>query len=88
MCARDKSCWLCSCDGAACCAGRIKWARSLHSHLGDLVLEASSHPVLKTLPLTSEVLRRYNVVSTALVNYEAEMKDTWMKQNVSTVSKQ
>ncbi|KAJ9592734.1 hypothetical protein L9F63_015614, partial [Diploptera punctata] len=63
-------------------AGRIKWVRSLHSHLEELVMEASSHPVLKTLPVTIELLRRYNIVSSALVNYETEMKDTWMKQNV------
>ena len=44
--------------------------------------EASSHPVLKTLPVTTELLRRYNIVSVALTNYEAEMRDTWMKQNV------
>jgi hypothetical protein len=65
------------------CAGRIKWVRSLHSHLDDLVKEASSHPVLKTLPATSELLRHYNIVGTALVNYEADMKEMWMKQNVS-----
>jgi dynein heavy chain len=64
-------------------AGRIKWVRSLHSHLEDLVMEVSSHLVLKTLPATSELLRRYSVVSAALVNYEADMKETWMKQNVS-----
>jgi hypothetical protein len=63
--------------------GRIKWVRSLHSHLEDLVIEASSHPVLKTLPATSELLRHYSIVGTALVNYEADMKETWMKQNVS-----
>lgn len=64
-------------------AGRIKWVRSLHSHLEDLVMEVSSHPVLTTLSATSELLRRYSVVSAALVNYEADMKGTWMKQNVS-----
>jgi len=63
--------------------GRIKWVRSLHSHLEDLVTEASSHPVLQTLPATSELLRRYSVVAAALVSYEADMKDTWMKQKVS-----
>ena len=62
--------------------GRIKWVRSLHSHLEELVMEASSHPVLKTLPVTAELLRRYTIVSGALVNYEVEMKDMWMKQNV------
>jgi len=47
------------------------------------VTEASSHPVLQTLPATSELLRRYSVVAAALVSYEADMKDTWMKQKVS-----
>jgi hypothetical protein len=46
-------------------------------------MEASTHPVLKTLPATSELLRHYSTVGTALVNYEADMKETWMKQNVS-----
>jgi hypothetical protein len=64
-------------------SGRIKWVRSLHSHLEDLVMEVSSHPVLKTLPATSELLRRYSIVSAALASYEADMKETWMKQNVS-----
>jgi hypothetical protein len=63
--------------------GCIKWVRSLHSHLEDLVIEASSHPVLKTLPATSELLRHYSTVATALINYEADLKETWMKQNVS-----
>nr|CAD7258976.1 unnamed protein product [Timema shepardi]CAD7569562.1 unnamed protein product [Timema californicum] len=63
-------------------AGRIKWARSLHSHLDELVKSATSHPVLKTLPTTAELLRRYNIVGNALIAYEAEMKDAWMNQNV------
>jgi hypothetical protein len=46
-------------------------------------MEVSSHSVLKTLPATSELLRRYSVVTAALVNYETDMKETWMKQNVS-----
>nr|CAD7423857.1 unnamed protein product [Timema monikensis] len=62
---------------------RIKWARSLHSHLDELVKSATSHPVLKTLPTTAELLRRYNIVGNALIAYEAEMKDAWMNQNVS-----
>nr|CAD7405488.1 unnamed protein product [Timema poppensis] len=61
--------------------GRIKWARSLHSHLDELVKSATSHPVLKTLPTTAELLRRYNIVGNALIAYEAEMKDAWMNQN-------
>jgi hypothetical protein len=49
------------------------------------VTEASSHPVLQTLPATSELLRRYSVVSATLVSYEADLKDTWMKQKVAFI---
>jgi hypothetical protein len=47
------------------------------------VTEASSHPVLQTLPATSELLRRYSVVGATLVSYEADLKDKWMKQKAS-----
>jgi len=35
------------------------------------------------LPATSELVRRYSVIGAALDSYEADMKEIWMKQNVS-----
>lgn len=64
------------------CSGRIKWARSLHFHLEDLVKSASAHPVLKTLSATSELVRRYNMVANTLLNYQQDMKNAWLNHNV------
>lgn len=66
------------------CSGRIKWARSLHFHLEDLVKSASAHPVLKTLSATSELVRRYNMVANTLLNYQQDMKNAWLNHNVMT----
>ncbi|XP_018911445.2 dynein axonemal heavy chain 5 [Bemisia tabaci] len=66
-------------------AGRIKWARSLHFHLEDLVKKVSVHPVLKTLPQTAELTRKYNFVATTLLNYQSDMKNIWMNHNVWVV---
>lgn len=64
-------------------AGRIKWARSLHAHLEDLAKSVSGHPVLKTLPSTSELMRRYTSVSAILKAYEEDLKNTWMSHDAS-----
>lgn len=64
-------------------AGRIKWARSLNSHLEELVQGVSQHPVLKTLHATAELVRKYNHVSNTLHNYESEMINAWLNHNVS-----
>ncbi|XP_052132221.1 dynein axonemal heavy chain 5, partial [Frankliniella occidentalis] len=63
-------------------AGRIKWSRSLNSHLEELVQGVSAHPVLKTLHATAELIRKYNHVSNTLNNYEAEMINAWLHHNV------
>ena len=42
----------------------------------------SAHPVLKTLPATAELVRKYNYVSNTLNNYETEMVNAWMNHNV------
>ncbi|RZF32385.1 hypothetical protein LSTR_LSTR001849, partial [Laodelphax striatellus] len=66
-------------------AGRIKWSRSLHCHLDDLVSSASAHPVLKVMPTTIELVRKYNYVANTLINYEEELKNMWMNHNVWVV---
>lgn len=63
-------------------AGRIKWARSLHAHLEDLAKSVSGHPVLRVLPQTSELMRKYNSVSAVLKAYEEDLKNTWMSHDV------
>ncbi|KAJ1525369.1 hypothetical protein ONE63_010185 [Megalurothrips usitatus] len=63
-------------------AGRIKWSRSLNSHLEELVQGVSSHPVLKTLHATAELVRKYNHVANTLNNYETEMVNAWLHHNV------
>lgn len=64
-------------------AGRVKWARSLQAHLEDLARSVGAHPVLRCLPYTSELMRRYNTVSTVLKAYEDELKNAWMSHDVS-----
>ncbi|XP_046389607.1 dynein axonemal heavy chain 5 [Ischnura elegans] len=66
-------------------AGRIKWVRSLKSHLEDMVESISSHPVLRVLPTTSELLRKHTAVCATLTTYENEVTTIWMNHNVWVV---
>lgn len=65
-------------------AGRIRWCRSLESHLQELVSSVSEHPVLQTLPATKDLENRYNSVKTILSEFEEEMVAIWLDQDVST----
>ncbi|KAG8237937.1 hypothetical protein J437_LFUL017487 [Ladona fulva] len=66
-------------------AGRIKWVRSLKSHLEDMVESISSHPVLRILPATSDLLRKHLAVCVTLNSYESEITNIWMNHNVWVV---
>lgn len=68
-------------------AGRIKWARSLVSHLAELMDNVTTHQVLKTLPATNELTKRYKVAETLLKTYESDMVALWMNQHVWDVDK-
>ncbi|XP_045464260.1 dynein axonemal heavy chain 5 [Harmonia axyridis] len=63
-------------------AGRIKWARSLKSHLEELLTSVTSHNILKNLPATQELSRRYNQAEQTLKSYETDMVAIWMNQHV------
>lgn len=63
-------------------AGRIKWCRSLECHLAELVTNVSTHPVLQTLPQTKDLENRYNSVKIILTEYEQEVVNIWLNQDV------
>lgn len=50
-------------------------------HLDDLATSVSSHPVLKALPLTVDLVRRYNHAVAALLQYQADIAEVWTHQN-------
>ncbi|XP_063235253.1 dynein axonemal heavy chain 5 [Bacillus rossius redtenbacheri] len=66
-------------------AGMIKWVRSLHSHLGELIDSAKAHPVLNTLPAMADLVRRHAAVSGALLAYEGDTTAAWLDQNLWSV---
>lgn len=63
-------------------SGRIKWTRALHAHVEDLVNSVSSHPILKSLPVASELIRKYNNISAVFKGYEEDLKSVWACQEV------
>lgn len=65
-------------------SGRIKWCRSLASHIEELVISVTSHPVLKTLPSTKDLENKYYSVRNILKEYEEEIVNIWLDQDVST----
>lgn len=64
-------------------AGRINWCRSLLSHLKELITNISSHPVLATHVVTKDLENRYNYAKTYISEYEQEMTQLWISQDVS-----
>lgn len=64
-------------------AGRIKWCRALECHLNELVSSVTSHPVLKTLPTTKDLENKYSSVRNILTEYEQEMINIWLDQDVA-----
>lgn len=63
-------------------AGRIKWCRALGSHLAELVSSVTAHPVLSTLPATKDLENKYASVKSILGEYEHEMINIWLDQDV------
>lgn len=63
--------------------GRIKWCRALESHLAELVSSVTSHSVLKLLPATKDLENKYLSVKSILAEYEAEMINIWLDQDVA-----
>lgn len=64
-------------------AGRIKWARSLVSHLHELLSNVTTHHILKNLQATVELSRKHTAAETMLKTYEDDMVALWMNQHVS-----
>ncbi|KAK1128262.1 hypothetical protein K0M31_002732 [Melipona bicolor] len=62
-------------------AGRLTWANSLKVHLDELATSVSSHPVLKNLPLTVELEKRYNYALSVLSQYKSDIAEVWTHQN-------
>lgn len=64
-------------------AGRIKWCRALECHLTELVSSVTSHAVLRTLPTTKDLENKYSSVKNILAEYEQEMINIWLDQDVA-----
>lgn len=64
-------------------AGRIYWARSLNSSITQLVNSVNEHPVLSSLPTTKDLMNRYDHVMLQLNEYETEIVNLWLDQDVS-----
>ncbi|CAG5099433.1 Similar to DNAH5: Dynein heavy chain 5 [Cotesia congregata] len=62
-------------------AGRLTWAHALKMHLNELTASVSNHPVLRTLPLTADLVRRYNHAVTVLLQYQMDITEVWTHQN-------
>ncbi|KZC10625.1 Dynein heavy chain 5, axonemal [Dufourea novaeangliae] len=62
-------------------AGRLTWDNSLKVHLDELAASVFSHPVLKTLPLTVELEKRYNHALSVLNQYKSDIAEVWTHQN-------
>lgn len=50
-------------------------------HLDELATSVSNHPVLKTLPLTMELEKRYNYALSVLNQYKSDIAEVWTHQN-------
>lgn len=64
-------------------SGRIKWCRSLASHIEELVSSVTTHSVLKTLPSTKDLENKYYSVRNIIKEYEEEIVSIWLDQDVS-----
>ncbi|XP_047354238.1 dynein axonemal heavy chain 5 isoform X2 [Vespa velutina] len=62
-------------------AGRVTWANSLIVHLNELTTSVTSHPVLKTLPLTGDLEKRYAQALVVLNQYRSDISEVWTHQN-------
>ena len=65
-------------------AGRIKWCRSLQSHVKELISNITSHPILANHPVTKDLENRSNSIKAVLAEYEQEMTQLWVSQDVCT----
>ncbi|XP_050432698.1 dynein axonemal heavy chain 5 [Adelges cooleyi] len=66
-------------------SGRIVWARSLRQRLSYLMDEATGHPVLKMMPEMTDVQKKFATMSSALSDYEEEIKNIWINHNVRVI---
>ncbi|KAG5886924.1 hypothetical protein JTB14_034200 [Gonioctena quinquepunctata] len=66
-------------------AGRIKWARSLVSHLDELLSNVTTHHILKNLSASVELSKRHKAAETMLKTFETDMVALWMNQHVHDI---
>lgn len=50
-------------------------------HLDELTASVSNHPVLKALPLTADLIKRYNHAIAILKQYQTDIAEIWTHQN-------
>ncbi|CAH0703218.1 unnamed protein product [Spodoptera exigua] len=63
-------------------AGRIKWSRCLMHNMTETVESVCAHPVLRALPASADMMRKYSNTRSLIHNYEETMKAVWMNQNL------
>lgn len=54
-------------------------------NMTETVESVSAHPVLRTLPAASDMMRKYTVTRSLIHNYEETMRAVWMNQNVRKI---
>lgn len=52
-------------------------------NMTETVESVCAHPVLKALPASADMMRKYSNTRSLIHNYEETMKAVWMNQNVS-----
>ena len=68
-----------------CQSGRIKWCRCLMYNMTETVESVCAHPVLRALPASTDLMRKYTNSRTLIPNYEETMGAMWMNQNESRI---
>jgi dynein heavy chain len=50
-------------------------------HLDELATSVLNHPVLKTLPTTVDLVKRYNHAISVIAQYKIDISEVWTHQN-------
>lgn len=49
--------------------------------MDDLANSVSCHPILKTLPVTVDLIKRYNHATSVVSQYQTDIGEVWTHQN-------